>query len=197
MADRRLPGEKPKGAGKPSRINRLLVAQAAKSYSKQSNLVLVSNKGLNSEQTTELRSGLRSQGIRMRVVRSRITMRAFKEMGIAEAEKLFSGPTAIIDAEDPVMAAKVALEFCAKFENKLQVIGGLVEGQLLDAKQIVLLSKSKSRKEMLAEISGQTRGPGGRLVGAILGPGGKLAGQIKALVEKLEKAAPAAAPAQA
>jgi hypothetical protein len=35
------------------------------------------------------------------------------------------------------------------------------------------------------------------LVAAIKGPGGKLAGQIKALVEKLEKAEPAAAPAQA
>jgi large subunit ribosomal protein L10 len=197
MADRRLPSEKPQGAGKPSRINRLLVAQVAKSYSKETNLVLVSNQGLNSEQTTALRSSLRSKGIRMRVVRSRITVRAFTEMGIKDAAKLFSGPTAIIDGEDPVTAAKVALEFCAKFKNKLQVIGGLVEGQLLDAKQIVTLSKSKSRKEMLAEISGQAKGPGGRLVGAIMGPGGKLAGQIKVLVEKLEKAAPAAAPAQA
>ena len=197
MADRRLPNEKPKGAGKPSRVNRLLVAQATKAYSKQTNLVLVSNKGLNSEQTTELRSGLRSQGIRMRVVRSRITMRAFRDMGIKEAEKMFSGPTAIIDAEDPVTAAKIALEFCKKFENKLQVIGGLVEGQLLDAKQIITLSKSKSRKDLLSEISGQAKGPGGRLVAAIKGPGGKLAGQIKALVEKLEKAETGAAPAKA
>ncbi len=197
MADRRLPNEKPKGAGKPSRVNRLLVTQATKAYSKQTNLVLVSNKGLNSEQTTELRTGLRTQGIRMRVVRSRITMLAFREMGIKEAEKLFSGPTAIIDAEDPVTAAKIALEFCKKFENKLQVIGGLVEGQLLDAKQIITLSKSKSRKDLLAEISGQAKGPGGRLVAAIKGPGGKLAGQIKALVEKLEKAETGTAPAKA
>jgi large subunit ribosomal protein L10 len=197
MADRRLPSEKPKGADKPSRINRLLVSQATKAYGKQTNLVLVSNQGLNSEQTTELRSKLRLQGIKMRVVRSRLTLRAFKEMGVKEAEKMFSGPTAIIDGEDPVMAAKIALEFCKKFEKKMKVIGGLVEGQILDANQIVTLSKSKSRKQLLADISGQARGPGGRLVAAIKGPGGKLAGQIKALVEKLEKAETAAAPAKA
>jgi len=66
MADRRLPNEKPKGAYKPSRINRLLVAQATKAYAKQTNLVMVSNQGLSSEQTAELRTGFRSQGIKMR-----------------------------------------------------------------------------------------------------------------------------------
>lgn len=197
MADRRLPGEKPHGAGKPSRINRLLVSQVSKDYDLKTNLVMVSNQGLNSEQTSELRTSLRSQGLKMRVVRSRLSVRAFKEMGLKEAEKLFSGPTAIIDAEDPVTAAKVALEFCLKFENKLQVVGGLVEGQLLDAKQIKLLAQSKSRKELLADVSGQAIGPAGRLVAAIKGPGGKLAAQVKALIEKLEKAETGAAPAQA
>jgi large subunit ribosomal protein L10 len=197
MTDQRLPGDKPKGSGKPSRINRLLVAQAAKDYSAQTNLVMVSNLGMSGEQTTELRSSLRSQGLKMRVVRSLLTIRAFKEMGIEEAEKMFSGPTAIIDAEDPVAAAKVALQFCSKFDNKLQVVGGLVEGQVLDAKQIKELAKSKSRKELLADISGQAIGPGGRLVAAIKGPGSKLAGQVKALIEKLEEAETGAAPAQA
>jgi len=197
MADRQLPGDKPKGAGKPSRINRLLVSQVSTDYSPETNLIMVSNQGMNSEQTTELRSSLRGQGLKMRVVRSRLTVRAFKEMGIEEAEKLFSGPTAIIDADDPVLAAKTALEFCKKFENKLQVVGGLVEGQVLDSQQIMVLAKSKSRLELLADVSGQAIGPGGQLVAAIMGPGGILAGQVKALIEKLEKADTSAAPAQA
>ena len=197
MADRQSPGEGPKGAGNPSRINRLLVAQVAKDYNLQTNLIMVSNRGMSGEQTTELRSNLRSQGLKMRMVRTRLTIRAFAEMGLKEAKKLFSGPTAIIDAEDPVMAAKVAMDFCKKFDQKLQVVGGLVEGQLLDAKQVVLLAKSKSRMELLADISGQAIGPAGRLVAAIKGPGGLLAGQVKALIEKLEEAETGAAPAQA
>jgi len=196
MADRESPGDGPKGADNPSRINRLLVAQVAKDYDLRTNLIMVSNRGMSGEQTTELRSNLRSQGLKMRMVRTRLTIRAFAEMGLKEAEKLFSGPTAIIDAEDPVMAAKVAMDFCKKFEQKLQVVGGLVEGQLLDARQVVLLAKSKSRMELLADISGQALGPAGRLVAAIKGPGGLLAGQVKALIEKLEEAETGAAPAR-
>ena len=194
MADRRAPSEKPKGSGNPNRINRLLKSQAEKSYAGLSNLIMVSNKGLNSEATCELRSGLRAKGVRMHVVRNRLTMRAFWDMGLKEAEKLFSGPTAIIEAEDPVVAAKLAVEFCKKFEGKVVVIGGLVEGKILSAKEVLELAKSKSKPELLSEIVQLIGSPGARLAGALKGSGGRLAGGIKALVEKLEKSAAAEPP---
>jgi large subunit ribosomal protein L10 len=193
MADRRLPSNKPKGAGQASRLNRLIATQMAKDYGALTNLIMVSNLGLDSEQTGELRTSARAQGIRIRVVRSRLTLRAFRELGLKEAEKLFAGSTAIIDAADPVTAAKIAMEFVKKFEKKIKVVGGLVEGIFLDAKQVEALSKSKNRKELLGDVAGQMRGPGSRVAGQLKGPGGRVAGAIKALVEKLEKVEPPAA----
>jgi large subunit ribosomal protein L10 len=195
MADRQLPSQRPKGADQPNRIKRLLVVQMAKDYGAQTNLIMVSNRGLDSEETSEMRSSAKSRGIRIRVVRSRLTVRAFRDLGLQEAEKLFSGPTAIVDAEDPVTAAKVAMEFVRKFDKKLVVVGGLVEGKILDAKQVEALAKSKNKKELLADIAGQMLSPGALLAGQIRGPGGRVAGALKALVEKLEKAQ-AAAPAE-
>lgn len=197
MADRRSKSEKPAGSGNPNRINRLLKSQVEKDYSKLTNLVMLTNKGLNSEETSEVRTEMRGKGIHMRVVRSRITLLAFREMGLKEAEKLFSGPTAIVEAEDPVVAAKVAVAFCKKFEKKLGIVGGLVEGKILGPKEIEALAKSKSKPELLSEIAGLILGPGASLAARIKGPGGRLAGAVKALVEKLEKEAEGAPPAEA
>ena len=187
MADRRPASEKPKGSGNPNRINRMLTGLVQKTYSSQSNLIVLSNKGLNSEQNTELRGGLRNKGIKLRIVRNRLTLRAFQDMGVKEAEKLFAGQTAIVEGEDPVAAAKLALEFCKKFDGKLVVVGGLVEGKILTAPEITALSKAKSKPEMLSEIAGLVRGPGASLAASIKGPGSKIAGQIKTITERLEK----------
>lgn len=178
--------DKQKGAAKPNRINRLLLEKAKKDFASLSNLVMIKNLGLNSEETTEVRSGMREKGITLQVVRNRISILAFREMGVEEAEKLFDGPTAVIEAEDPVVAAKIATEFCEKFDKKLAIVGGLVEGKVVDAKGVVSLSKSKSRPELLADIAGIALSPGARLAGALVGPGGRLAAVVKAVIEKLE-----------
>lgn len=187
MADRRPASEKPKGSGNPNRINRMLTGLVQKTYTAQSNLIVLTNKGLNSEQNTELRGGLRSKGIKLRIVRNRLTLRAFRDMGVKEAEKLFAGQTALVEGEDPVAAAKLALEFTKKFEGKLVVVGGLVEGKFLTPAEVTALSKAKSKPEMLAEVAGLIKGPGASLAAHIKGMGGKIAGQIKTITERLEK----------
>src|SRR5262249_19881913 len=128
---------------------------------------------------------------------NRLSMKAFTDLGLKEAQKLFIGPTCIVDAEDPVTAAKVAVELVGKFKNSLKLAGGILEGKLLDAKEVEALAKSKTKPELLGDV-GMTRGPGSRVAGAWKGPGGRIAGAIKALVEKLEKGESApAAPAEA
>jgi len=69
-----------------------------------------------------------------------------------------------------------------------------VEGQVVDAKGVVDLSKSPGRLELISQIAGLALSPGARLCGALLGPGGKVSGQLKALADK-EDAAPADAAA--
>ncbi|MCW8132714.1 MAG: 50S ribosomal protein L10 [Planctomycetota bacterium] len=196
MADRRPKSEKPVGSGNPNRINRLLTATVRKDYESLSNMVMLTNLGLNSEENNELRAETRGKNVRMRVVRNRLTLNAFREMGLKDAEKLFAGQTAIVDAEDPVVAAKLAVEFCKKFEKKLKIVGAVVEGKILGPKEVEALSQSKSKPELLADVVMLSKSPGARIAAQLKGPGGKIAGAIKALVEKLEKAG-AAEPAKA
>ena len=59
MADRRPDDKKPKGSGNPNRINRLLVKKAAVEYSKLTNMVVLQNLRINSEQNQEIRLSLK------------------------------------------------------------------------------------------------------------------------------------------
>jgi len=130
-------------------------------------------------------------------------MKAFNELGLKEAQKLFIGPTCIVDSDDPVTAAKVAVELVEKYAKSLKLVGGVLEGKLLNADEIKSLAKMKTKPELIGDVVGAAKSPGAKFAAQIKGPGGRLAGAIKALVEKLEKAgaAPAAeaaaAPAQA
>ena len=193
MADRRPPDKKPKGSGNPNRINRLLVKKAQKDYGQLTNMVLLVNLKVTSAQNQEIRSNLREKKIKLHMVRNRLTMKAFHELGLKEAQKLFVGPTFIIDADDPVTAAKVAVELVGKFKNSLKVAGGILEGKLLDPKEIETLAKSKTRPELIGDVVMLAKSPGARIAAQLKGPGGRIAGAIKALVEKLEKGGGAAA----
>lgn len=197
MADKRPAGQKPKGSGNPNRINRLLVKKATTDYKTLSNMVVLSNLRVNSEQNSELRLGLRETKTRFRMVRNRLTLKAFTDLGLKDGEKLFQGATCIVDSDDPVQCAKIAIGLAEKYNKSLKVVGGLLEGKLLTAKEVEALAKSKSKPELLSEVVGMTRGPGSRIAAALKGPGGRIAGAIKALVEKLEKAEPVAAAAEA
>lgn len=180
-----------KGAAAPSRINRLLFAQAKRDYAALTNLVMIRNYGLNGEDAVSVRAELREKGLKMRIVRSRVTMRAFREMGVAEAEKLFAGPTMIVEGPDPVATAKLAVELCKKFlkgkERKVEIIGGLLDGQLLNVKDIEEFAKIPSREELLARISGQVYGVGAQVAACALGPARRLAGAVKTLADKQEE----------
>lgn len=195
MADQTALSEKPKGADQPGRVKRLLVAQLASDYGRSTNLLVVQNLGLNSEQTLEMRSSMRAKSIRMRVVRNRLALRAFGQLGLAEAGRLFAGPAAIVAADDPVAAAKMVVEFSRKFAKKLVVAGGLLDGKVLSPKEVEGLAASKNKPELLAEIAGLVLGVGRNLGAWLLGPGRRVAGAIKSHARKLEEQQPEAKPA--
>ena len=190
MADRRPADQKPKGSGNPNRINRLLVKKAAVDYGKLTNIVVLTNLKITSEQNQEIRNSLRDKNTKLRIVRSRLTMMALNELGIKDAHKLFVGPTCIIDADDPVTAAKLAVDLVSKFNKSLKISGGILEGKILDSKQVEELAKYKSRPELLGDVVMLAKSPGSRLAAQLKSPGARVAGAIKALVEKLEKSAP-------
>ncbi|MHC4916619.1 MAG: 50S ribosomal protein L10 [Planctomycetota bacterium] len=168
----------------PSRLKELILNEMTSRYRDAGNMIFVGYSGLSGGEIADFRTELRKEGVHLRVVRNRITVRAFAELGRPDAVKgLFDGPTAIMDGEDPVAMAKAAVEFAKRAPN-LEVKGGVVEGEILDATGVRVLASMPSRAEMLSIIAGTVKGVGGRVAAAALGAGGRVAGAIKTLAEE-------------
>lgn len=166
----------------PSRIKKLMLEELRSRYASAEDLFFVGYRGLTAQEVHELRKGLRSQGIRFTVVKNSLAARALDQLG---KRALFDGPTAIMDGEDPVAVARAAV--ASRRKNKaIEPRAGYVDGRLLGADEIVMLSRLPSRPEMLGIVASAAMGAGAKLVSAILAPASRLAGAIKTKAEETE-----------
>jgi large subunit ribosomal protein L10 len=92
---------------------------------------------------------------------------------------MFTGPTAIAFSEDPVAAAKIAVNF-AKTNVKLVVLGGALGEELLDSDGIKALATLPSLDELRARIVGMINTPATRIAGILQAPAGQVARVIGA-----------------
>jgi len=171
----------------PSRLKELMAGEITGHYRGRENMIFVGYRGMTGTNIADFRSELRKDGVHLRVVRNRITIKALADLGKPGAVKdLFDGPTAVMDGEDPVAMAKAALAFAGR-NDKLEIKGGLVEGAVLDARGVRLLATLPGRADLLAGIAALILAPGGRVAAAIKAPGGRLAGALKAMADKEPK----------
>jgi ribosomal protein L10 len=71
---------------------------------------------------------------------------------------------------------------------KLEIKGGVMDGEALTADQVKKVSKWPSRQEQISMLVGQILSPGATLSGQLVGPARKIAGQVKKMIENQEEA---------
>ena len=126
-------------------------------------IVVVSHyKGLTVEEVSELRNNIRKAGAGFRVTKNRITRLALKGTKFEAIADLFTGPTAIAFANDPISACKACIEF-AKTNEKLVVIGGAMGTGVLSLDEIKKLATIPSLDELRAKIIGLLQAPAAQL----------------------------------
>lgn len=126
---------------------------------KDSSLAIVTHyRGLNVAEMTQLRRDVRQAGGQVRVVKNTLTKRAAKGTGFEGLDQFLTGPTALIIADEPVGSSKAVIKF-AKDHKTLGVLGGCMDGDVIDLGQITALSKLPSREELLAKLMGSLMSP--------------------------------------
>ncbi len=130
------------------------------------------------------RLGLRKDRITALTVKNSIAANALKKKGIEGLDSVLAGPSTLIWGADDIVALSKAVTKYAKDMPKMEIKGGSVEGQTLNAAAVESLSKSAGRVETIGQIAGLMLAPGSQLAGCLREPGGKLAGQLKTLSEK-------------
>lgn len=143
-------------------------------------VVVTQYSGLSVADLTELRSKLRVGEGQLKVVKNRIAKIALAGMGGDAAANLFKGPVAIAYAADPTVAAKATAEF-AKDNDKLKLIGAIMDGEVMDEAGINVLATMPSREEMIATVVARLLGQATQAIGRINSQGQQLAGAIEAI----------------
>ena len=115
-------------------------------------VVLVDYRGLTVAQDTELRKQLREAGIVYKVYKNTMMKRAFEGTEFAGLDDCLKGPSAIaISKDDATAPARIICNF-AKTADKLELKGGVVEGNVYDVAGLTELSKIPSREVLLATV---------------------------------------------
>ena len=150
--------------------------------------LVIGLRGISSNDTNEIRSGLAKKSIRVSVVRNKLFGQAFGETNLAPLTELLSGANALAyGGESVVEVAREIVELLKKFPD-IELKGAVLDGQLFKGQDgVEALSKFPTRDEAIAKDVAIILGPAQKLVASVKGPGAQLAGVLKAIEEKLEK----------
>jgi large subunit ribosomal protein L10 len=154
-------------------------------------VVVTHQTGLSVAEVTLLRQQMRSAGARYRVTKNRLMRRALEGTEFEGLAALFTGPTAIAFSRDPVAAAKAAVAY-ANRNNKLTIVGGGLQGQVLDEAGVKALAILPSLDELRGKIIGLINAPATKLAALLQTPAGQLARVLAAHAEQGGEAAAAA-----
>jgi large subunit ribosomal protein L10 len=136
------------------------------------------------EKDYELRKVVRSAGAKYRVVKNTLAERAAKGSKVEDALKGLTGVTSIAyTSGDPVALAK-ALSKYAKDNPEYTFKAGIVEGRVIQVKDIDVLANMPSKEEIYAKLLMLMNAPAQRLVTAMNAVGRDMAVVIGQGVEQ-------------
>lgn len=151
-----------------------MVASLHELFEKSALMVVTHQVGLSVAEASDLRRQMREAGARFKVTKNRLARLALEGTKFSGLSDMFRGPTAIAYSQDPVAAAKVAVNF-AKGNEKLTVLGGALETDLLDLSAIQALARLPSLDEQRAIFVRLLQTPATRIAGVLQAPALQLA----------------------
>ena len=160
--------------------------------------LVVSYKGINTEDDTKLRKELRENDVKYTVVKNTLLSRACDEVGLEDIKPVLEGTTALATSDSEYAAAARILCAYAKDHDNFKVKSGYLDGAVIDMDTITALSKLPTREVLLANVLGAFQAPiaaFARVMQAIVDEGGVEACLAKAA--PAEEAPAEEAPAQA
>lgn len=111
-----------------------IVQKLVDSFKSSASSVFVHFTGLSVGEETQMRGGLRSEGISYFVAKKKLMKLAWEDAGSkGEAPELEGEIAVAYSEEDPTSAARGIYTFVKKFKDKLTIMGGIYEGSFKSA----------------------------------------------------------------
>ncbi|MDP6605146.1 MAG: 50S ribosomal protein L10 [Dehalococcoidia bacterium] len=150
--------------------------------------IAASYQGISVAEQTELRTAMREAGVRFRVVKNTLLLRAADDAGLEVYRELADGPTAlVVSNDDPVTPARVLATYIRENRNTTVAIrNAVLSGELVDAAYVEDLATVPPRDELIARIAGGLVGQITQFAGLIQATTREFAGLIEARANQLE-----------
>ena len=140
-----------------------LVNNLHDTFDNAASVVIVHCIGLTVEESTNLRTKMRNENCNFKVTKNRIARIALKDTKYQHMDSMFKGPTAIGSSSDPVMAAKILVNY-AKENEKLVIIGGGLEDKALSKIDVEALAKLPSLNDLRGKLVGLLQAPASKIL---------------------------------
>jgi large subunit ribosomal protein L10 len=164
-----------------------LVVELNGAFADAALVVVTHQSGLTVAESTDLRRRMREAGASFKVTKNRLVKLALVGTPYEGIADLFEGPTAIAYSADPVVAARVAVDF-SKENEKLVVIGGAMAEDRLDEAGVKALATLPSLDDLRGKLIGLLNAPATKVAGVLQAPAGQLARVLSAHAEQEEAA---------
>lgn len=134
------------------------VKALAEKFKEAKVILLTDYRGINVSDDTMLRNDIRKANAEYKIIKNNIIKRALDLNGESELDSLLEGPTAVvIGNEDYLEPAKVIYNFTKKNEF-YKIKGGVIEGKVMTAEEIITLAKLPSKETLLSMLAGSLLG---------------------------------------
>lgn len=153
------------------------VAELLGYFGAMKSAVFVNYQGLKVKEADELRRSADKENISYTVAKKTLLTKAIKAVGVDYDATALQGMIGVATATDEVSAAKLLAEF-GKTHEALKILGGVVDGKVVDAAAVKALASLPSRQQLLGQLVGVINAPVSGFVNV-------LAGNLRGLVNVL------------
>jgi len=152
-------------------------------FANSGTVVVTQYTGMTFVEMSELRNRLRKEGAVLKVFKNRLAQKALDGSVGEKGDALFKGPVALVYSADPVTAAKISVQY-AKENDKLKIIGGIMENDVLSESGVKSLATLPSLDELRGKLVGLLQAPATKIAAVLQAPAGAVARVIAAHAEK-------------
>ena len=143
------------------------IAEITSQFENSKAVMVTHYQGLTMSQLDELRSKMREHGIQFKITKNRITKLALEKTKCKDLSNLFTGPTAVAFGSDAIISARILSKF-SKDNDNLKLLGGIMDGEVLDQTGVQNVANLPTLDEARAKIVGILATPASKFVSILL-----------------------------
>lgn len=147
---------------------------------KASTVIVVNrSSGITVEEITKLRQDMHKTKTNLKILKNTLARIAIKDSKLDPLGGFLEGPTALAYSDDPIGVAKALADFSKKNE-KLTILGGVMDGKFITAETVKALATLPSLDELRGTIVGLLTAAATKIVRTVKEPSARVARVIAA-----------------